>query len=268
MSKASAHRQHQLAVDDDSDMGPRLKFYSRVADVHFWTDRWKNSGDVSYVREETGHLPHQLRSIFTRWVPPGAAVLEAGCGLGHFTVAAWRRGCRAEGVDWSGATIAMLRERFPAIPWHVGDVRRLSFRSESFDALYSPGVCEHFEEGPTEVLDEARRVLRTGGIAIVMTPHFNDWLQRNADRLPMATAASADAEFYQYAFTRDGMAALLDRIGFDVLQIRPYDTLATMMEHAGWRVPGRIVAPLALALDYLPAVHRWGRMCLWVARKR
>jgi SAM-dependent methyltransferase len=264
-----------LVVEQDPVTGARLKRYFRPADVDYWTERWDASPSPPYERERRGHLPHQLRSTFRRWVVRGAKTLEAGCGLGHFTIAAAALGYRAEGLDWSEPTIDRLRRQFDWIPWHVGDVRQLPFSDDSFDAVYSPGVCEHFAEGPVAVLEETRRVLRGGGFAIVSTPCFNGWLQRRADRLSRPSAASNDdsrpvdeSAFHEYAFSPAGMADLLGRIGFDVLQIRPYGTLDTLVRFGGWRVPGALEFPLAVSMDYLPVVRNWGSTCIWVARKR
>jgi SAM-dependent methyltransferase len=256
----------RIVVEQDQVTGIRLKYYSRAADVHYWTDLWNRAGEVSYARESRGHLPHQLRGTFRRWVEPRAKTLEAGCGLGHFTVAAHALGYRAEGLDWSAQTIAVLRRRFPSIPWHVGDARQLEFPDDTFDAVYSPGVCEHFEEGPTPVLSETRRVLRRRGIAVVSTPCFNAWLQRRVTGLAGDTGQAA-AAFYQYAFSPEGMAGLLRQLGFEVLQVRPYAALDTFVRYRGWHVPSRLVNMLALPMDYLPIVRGWGSACIWVARK-
>lgn len=256
-----------LVLERDPITGARLKYYAQAADVEYWQATWERTGAVSYARETRGHLPHQLRGTFGRWVAPGARIMEAGCGLGHFTVAAYARGYRAEGLDWCPRTIERLRERFPQIPWHVGDARALSFPDGTFDALYSPGVCEHFEEGPETVLQETRRVLRAGGIAVVSTPCFNAWLRRQ----PAFVTAPGDdvrrGEFYQYAFTPEGMAQLLGRLGFEVLQVRPYGVLGTFIRYGGWKVPARVRNVLALPLDYVPVVRQWGSSCIWVARK-
>jgi SAM-dependent methyltransferase len=254
-------------LEQDPAIGLRLKRYSRAADVAYWTELWQQLPARSYERERRGHLPHQLRSTFRRWVPPGVRTLEAGCGLGHFTVAATALGYRAEGLDWSDATIERLRSGFPSIPWHVGDVRRLAFPDESFDAIYSPGVCEHFVEGPFAVLQEMRRVLRRGGIAVITTPCLNTWLQRRADMLNRSEAAD-ESTFYEYAFTPEGMASVLLNLDFDVVQVRPYAALRTLVRYGGWRIPQALTAPLALSMDYLPIVRDWGASCVWVARKR
>jgi SAM-dependent methyltransferase len=253
-------------VEHDAGTGLRQKRYSRTADVDYWTALWAQFGDLSYARERRGHLAHQLRATFLKWVRPGARTLEAGCGLARFTVAAHARGYRAEGLDWSGPTIERLRRRFPEITWHVGDIRRLVFTEETFDAIYLPGVCEHFEEGPTAVLNEARRVLRRGGIAIISTPCFNDWLQRHAPASP--EPAGAECRFYEYAFTPSGLTAVLERLQFEVLQIHPYSVLNTFVRANGWRVPRPFSTALSFGMDHLPMVRRWGSSCIWVARKR
>jgi hypothetical protein len=78
----------RIVVDRDADTGTRLAYYLQAADVEYWTDLWKQAGETSYVRASRGHLPHQLRQTFRRWAKRGGRTLEAGCGLGHFTVAA------------------------------------------------------------------------------------------------------------------------------------------------------------------------------------
>lgn len=259
-------REH-LVVERDRTTGPRLKYFGRTADVAYWTERWAAVNNVSYERERQGHLPHQLRGTFARWVSPGARTLEAGCGLGHFTVAASALGYRAEGLDWSEPTIERLRRQFPGIPWHVGDVRQLPFPDEAFDALYSPGVCEHFEEGPLEVLRETLRVLRPGGIAVISTPCFNAWLEGRASRL-FASSAPEPPTFYQYAFTPSGMSALLSELGFDVVRTRPYGALAMFERYGRWHGAYTRNRALGFVLDYVPVVRNWGSACIWVARKR
>jgi len=257
---------YDIIVQSDVETGRRMKYYSRAADVEYWTEMWsKLAAHQTYDRQLRGHLPHQLRDTFSRWVKPGARVLEAGCGLAHFTVAANALGYHAEGLDWSEGTIGRLGQLFPTIPWHVGDVRKLEFDDGAFDAVYSPGVCEHFEEGPTQILAETHRVLRPGGFALISTPFFNSWLQARSERF--SVRGKPAGEFYQYAFTADGMSRLLERLGFEILQLRPCGSLATMIEFAGWKVPRQILKVLALAMDYAPVTREWGYCCIWVARR-
>ncbi|MER6947336.1 methyltransferase domain-containing protein [Nonomuraea sp. NPDC000554] len=252
-----------ITLDDNQQAGRCLKYYSRAADETYWTDLWKAS-EWSYERQLKGHLLHELRATFRKWVKPGERVLEAGCGRAHFTVAADALGYRAEGLDWSQETISRLRGLFPDIPWHVGDVRKLDFADGVFDAVYSPGVCEHFEEGPAQILAETRRILRPGGIAIISTPCMNSWLQARARRF--VAARKPEGDFYQYAFSPKGMRVLLEKLGFEVPQVRPYNTVNTLINFAGWKVPQWAIKPLLL-MDYAPVLRQWGSSCVWVARR-
>ena len=60
-------------------------------------------------------------------LPPGAAVLDLGCGTGEplagFCI---RAGHPVVGLDGSAKMIARCQERFPDMTWLVGDMRRLA----------------------------------------------------------------------------------------------------------------------------------------------
>ena len=197
------------------------------------------------------------------------SILEAGCGLARFTVGAHARGYRAEGVDYAPEVIARLQNRFPDIPFFAGDVRALDVPDEAYDAVYSPGVCEHFEEGPEAVLEEAHRVCRRRGIVLVSTPCFNRlrrWLARGG-----AFAEPPHGHFYQYAFSPREMTAILERIGFDVVEVSQRSSLYTLESHFPRlrQVPlGRLHAPMAVLIDQVPGLRSFGHGCLWVAKKR
>lgn len=250
-------------VLEEGPDGLRAREFSHTADQEHWESLWADAAQT-YGPAEQGHLPHQLRATFARVVPPPARVLEAGCGLGHFTVAAAALGYRAVGIDWAGRTLEQVKQRFPAIPFDRGDVRALPYRTGSFDAVYSPGVCEHFEDGPDPILGETLRVLRPGGVAVVSTPCLNPLRRRLWDgRTGSATQAGP---FYQFLFTPDGMARTLERVGFVDVEAHPYGVWATFAEE--WPVLGRVkVGRAAGILDLVPGLRRLGSTCIWTARK-
>lgn len=241
--------------------GLRAKERGAAADAGYWDDLWDTLA-LDYDAARTGHLPHQLRATVGARVAVPARVLEAGCGLGHFTVAMHARGFDAVGLDWGVRAVERLRSTFPDVDVQVGDVRRSPFPPDSFDVVYSPGVCEHFEPGPDEVLRDAFRVLRPGGLLFVSTPHLNALRRRRWQ----GSDAPGDAPFYQYLFTGSGMTATLERLGFDVIDTTPYATWATLAME--WPVLERIrLGKLAGVLDLVPGVRRIGANCIWTARK-
>lgn len=257
---------------DTSSGHPRLKYFHRSgADPDYWDNLWLTEAHRErYARAESGALPWFLRGPVKRHLKPGGRVLEAGCGQAHFTVAMAARGYRAEGVDFAPQVVERLSSRFPQLRFWVGDVRSLAVASDSYDAVYSPGVCEHFSEGPDAVLGETFRVLRPGGIALISTPVFNPVRATLARLGAFRRPPEAADEFYQYAFSPTEMEAILGRLGFHVLEARCHGALKTLRDHVPLleRVPlGPLGKPFAVALDTSPITRHWGHACVWVARK-
>lgn len=260
---------------DHSSGTARLKYYHSDDqpagdDPLFWDRLWKQQAarEHRYQRAQRGVIPWFLRRPVRRWVKPGGRVLEAGCGQAHFTIGMQALGYRAEGVDFAPEVIARLRERFPELSVGVGDVRRLDVPSDTYDAVYSPGVCEHFEEGPEDVLRETYRILKPGGVALVSTPAFNDF--RRALARVGYFRGGRRGNFYQYAFSVPEMNRILEELGFEVLEARFHGTIQTLREHTPLlgKVPlGVATKPVSVALDVLPITRNWGHACVWVARK-
>ncbi len=72
---------------------------------------------------------------FLAFVPPGATVLDVGCGMGE-PIAAYllASGRRVVGVDASPTLIAMCESRFPESQWVIGDMRALAL-DRTFDGV-------------------------------------------------------------------------------------------------------------------------------------
>src|SRR5215211_7729469 len=107
--------------------------------------------------------------------PPGARVLEVGCGPGHLSNRLARRhGLEVTGVDLDPAMIeraranagrpGSARERRPSFV--VGDAASLAFPDRSFDLVVSTLSMHHWSD-PAAGLAEIGRVLRPGGRALI-----------------------------------------------------------------------------------------------------
>ena len=130
-----------------------------------WAERLvvNNPGRVFEQRTEIRWLQKR------RPLPPGALVLEVGCGRGAgaglilegFQPAA----VHAMDLDWEMIKRAKKylssgqRER---IFMHTADVARLPYRDEVFDAVFGFGVLHHVPDWQSG-LAELARVLKTGG---------------------------------------------------------------------------------------------------------
>jgi len=84
-----------------------------------------------------GLAPTEIPHIdaFAAALPPGAAILDIGCGGGAPVAARLiAQGFAVIGIDSSPNLIALARERFPQAEWHVADMRSLRL-GRRFDAL-------------------------------------------------------------------------------------------------------------------------------------
>ena len=120
------------------------------------------------------HIPNVVE--FERW--RDRDVLEVGCGLGTDGVNFARHGARYTGVDLTEASIELVRERFalegmPA-ELRTADAENLPFADASFDLVYSHGVLHHTPD-TQRAINEVHRVLRPGGVAMVMLYHRNSF---------------------------------------------------------------------------------------------
>jgi SAM-dependent methyltransferase len=105
--------------------------HDRIIDLYERTaDAWD---EVRRDGPSPGERPHL--AAFASALPPGASVLDIGCGAGvpvaRDLIAA---GFALTGVDASPAMIARCRQRFAAAEWQVADMRALDL-GRRFDGV-------------------------------------------------------------------------------------------------------------------------------------
>ncbi len=115
------------------------------------------------------HLPDWIDSM-----RPGARVLEIGCGIGMDSVRMARHGLCVTALDLTvvGPMTARKRAEHDGLDtdYLCGNAEQLPFPDGSFDYVYSFGVMHHAPD-TKRCIDEALRVLRPGGEALIMLYH-------------------------------------------------------------------------------------------------
>jgi ubiquinone/menaquinone biosynthesis C-methylase UbiE len=133
-------------------------------------------GSEEYFRElETQryrshrHLPGWIASM-----RPGSSVLEVGCGIGLDSARMAQHGLVVTAVDLTvvGAATANARARASGFnaEYLSADAEHLPFPDATFDYVYSFGVMHHAPD-TERCVDEAYRVLKPGGQALIMLYH-------------------------------------------------------------------------------------------------
>jgi SAM-dependent methyltransferase len=150
-----------------------------------------------YRRNDYSGVAHTLLT-FLGDAAARLAMLEVGCGTGHWIEMLRTRGARILGIDRSdgmlrvaaadGLSGSLIQAKAEACPFLAG----------SFDRLFCINALHHFLE-PRRFFDEARRLLRPGGgiLTVGLDPHTGTdrwWIY---DYYP--TALEADRRRYPAA---------------------------------------------------------------------
>jgi SAM-dependent methyltransferase len=166
-------------------------------------------------------------------------ILEGGCGLGGWCKWFDQRGHQTVGLEYNLNVIEQAIRLQPDINVELGDVTQIAYRDNSFDVYVSLGVIEHFEKGPEQILKEAHRVLKPGGLAFVSTPYLSP--SRRLLAHPVRTLyflvqklKRRPAYFWEYRFTKRELESYLTKGGFQVLHTEIDDYESTVRDrHMG-----------------------------------
>lgn len=105
----------------------------------------------------------RLLDAFVSRLPPGARVLDLGCGPGRDTDHLRARGLDAFGIDLS---IGMLQEARRRVTWEFvqGDMRHLPLNTSGLNGVWLSAALLHLPRTDApQALEEVRRVLKRGG---------------------------------------------------------------------------------------------------------
>jgi SAM-dependent methyltransferase len=122
------------------------------------------------------HIPQFAQ--FERW--RGKRVLEVGCGIGTDAVNFARAGADYTGLELSGVSLELARRRFDVYGLNgrfiLGDAEKISeyLDDNKFDLIYSFGVIHH-TPNPSNVIAEARKVIKDDGELRIMLYSRNSW---------------------------------------------------------------------------------------------
>jgi tRNA G46 methylase TrmB len=145
----------------------KVKFMNSVGYVHGYSRREQ---ERLYDQAETlGEILH-YDSLF----PEGAAILEAGCGVGAQTVILAKKnpGAKIVSVDISDESVRQAKrlcesEHITNVSFRQADIFDLPFEEGAFDHVFVCFVLEHLRN-PKDALLRLKRILKKGGTITVI----------------------------------------------------------------------------------------------------
>lgn len=115
----------------------------------------------------TGADVHGEATLCESLVPPGATVLDAGCGTGRVAIRLAERGFTCVGVDVDASMLDVARSRAPQLRWVEADLCDLDL-GETFDLVVAAGNVVPLVAEGTEatVLTRLAAHVRDGGVLV------------------------------------------------------------------------------------------------------
>lgn len=197
---------------------------ARASTLQHWESYWRGHGRI----EETYSTGDRLaREILADGAVSGQPVLEVGAGSGRDTLRLIEAGATGVVLDYSPASLALVREQARArgLTVHLvrADALAMPFREGAFTVVFHQGLLEHFRD-PMPLLRENARVTRQGGRVVVDVPqtvHLYTLMKK--------TLIALDAWFagWETQFTPGALEGRLRSAG-----------LAVRRTYGDWMVPG------------------------------
>lgn len=106
-------------------------------------------------------------------LPPGASILDIGCGTGlPVARALWDGGFAVHGIDPAHTLLAAFRRNLPAAPAACEPAETSGFFDRQFDAAIAIGLIFLLPESSQRALiQQVSRVLQPGGHFLFTAPH-------------------------------------------------------------------------------------------------
>src|SRR5215472_4504239 len=180
------------------------------------------------LQDQAGTLVELLHSDTS--YPPGATVLEAGCGTGAQTITLARNSpdARITSVDISAESLKEAKARADAagitnVEFRQADIFALPFDCETFDHLFVCFVLEHLSR-PSDALLRLSELLKPGGtITVIEGDHGSAYFHPESGAAQRAIDCLVELQRMSGGNAMIGrqLYPLLAAAGFDAVHVSP-----------------------------------------------
>lgn len=233
-----------------------LLFVNPRIDTRAMLQGYAAGADPVYVSQMDARVRTFARTLrhIDRLRPARGRLLDVGTAAGAFLKAARDAGWDVTGIE-PNAWLAEWGRTHYGVAIQVGSIDDVPLPAAHFDVVTLWDVIEHTPD-PLHVLRRAHGLLAPGGLLIVNYPDIGSWIARlMGRRWPFLSSV------HLYYFTRRTIRAILDRAGFDTVDIRPHlqrlelgyvISRGSVVSPALSRVGGRVVSALGVGGREVP----------------
>jgi 2-polyprenyl-3-methyl-5-hydroxy-6-metoxy-1,4-benzoquinol methylase len=183
-------------------------------------------------------------------------LLDIGCAMGYFQLAAERQGWTAVGVEVSQEQAVYAREML-GLDVYTGRFEDTDFESASFDLITLWGVIEHVSD-PRRFLVQARKLLKSDGMLVLQTPNQGSLITILAQLGYYLSLGSYLLPVYSldniFRFDEQTLRQLIEWSGFETVRIEQYDNLEVMLTRMALQPNLRL---RRMALTFLHRLAAW-----------
>lgn len=136
------------------------KYWSR------FPDSYDKNQEYVVGKKLPGAISEKLRSL-----PDLGEVVELGCGTGYFSEILSQKARHVISTDLSDELLGKAKARLtdsPGISFQKEDCFNTSFSSDRFDTVFMANLI-HVVENPVKAIQESHRILKAGGLLIIVT---------------------------------------------------------------------------------------------------
>ncbi len=201
----------------------RAKYNYRQADSNRWDQLFAVLAYLHPIRRANFDI-----SVFFLKAKPNGRLLEMGCGGGAMLKLMKELGWQVEGVDFDPAAVAHARES--GIQVHLGTLAEQKLPDEAFDAITASHFIEHLPD-PLRELQECRRLLKPGGMLVLLTPNAESW----GHGIYQTDWRGLEPPRHLHIFTPASLAGMCRRTGLNLCHCR------SIMRGSGMLLASRIL---------------------------
>lgn len=184
------------------------KYWSRFPDTY---DR-----NQEYVvgKELIDKITKELNDL-----PELGEIIEFGCGTGYFTETIVQKTNHMIATDLSDELLEIAKKRLnknPEIAIQKENCMDTSFTSEKFDSVFMANLI-HVVENPLKVLQESYRILKDGGMLIVVT--YTNYSMKFLEKIKLGIRflkVWGKPPQHTHIFSPEKLASLMEDAGFRI----------------------------------------------------